>query len=404
MKLSEELSWRGLINQTTFKNLSDLDKGKFTLYLGTDPSGDSLHIGHLAAQMLARNFLEHGHKVILLVGGGTGMIGDPRDTEERNLISIEELNANKAKIVEQVKRIWNGQKFEVVDNYSWLKDLNYLEFLRDIGKQFSMGQLVDREHFKTRVGEGKPGMSYAEFSYTLIQGYDYLWLHRNKDVNLQIGGSDQWGNILSGVDLIRKLDGKEVNALTFPLLIDKTTNRKFGKTEAGEGVWLDPKKTSPYQFYQFWLNASDDSAIDYLKMFTLLPRAEIEEIADIGKTNPSERAAQKRLALEVTSMVHGRDTAVNVAHISNVLFGDEDVRELSKGGLKLLSETIPTVTKKVTVVEALVKSGLASSNGEAVRLIKGNAVSVNGTKISEDTKISELSLIKKGKNSFILIK
>jgi tyrosyl-tRNA synthetase len=404
MKLSEELQYRGFINQSTFQDLAKLDSKKFVLYLGTDPTGASLHIGHLASQLLARQFLEHGHKVILLVGGGTGMIGDPRDTEERNLISIEELNSNKAKLAEQVKRIWGGRDFELVDNFDWLKDVALWEFLRDIGKHFSMGQLVDREHFKARVGEGKSGMSFAEFTYTLLQGYDYLWLHRNKGVNLQIGGSDQWGNIMSGVELVRKKDGDEVDALTLPLVIDKTTGRKFGKTEAGDGVWLDPKRTSPYEFYQFWLNVSDDNVIDYLKLFTLLPRDEIEEIAGLQAKDPASREAQKRLTLEVTEIVHGRDTAVNVAHITNVLFGDGDINQLPKAGLELLSQTIPTVVKNTTVIQALTSTGVCASNGEAQRLIKGGGVSLNGAKLLEDQKVTGLSLIKKGKNQFILVK
>jgi len=396
--------YRGFVAQNTFRDISDLDKGEFVLYIGTDPSGDSLHIGHLAAQMLARNFLEHGHKIILVAGGGTGMVGDPRDTEERELISIDTLNANKAKIVRQMEKIWGGRKFEVVDNYDWLKELNYLEFLRDIGKQFSMGQMIDREHFKARVGEGKPGMTYAEFSYALIQAYDYLWLHRNRGVNLQIGGSDQWGNILSGVDLIRKLDGDEVHAFTFPLVIDKTTGRKFGKTESGDGVWLDPKKTSPYQFYQYWLNTGDEDVIDYLKLFTLLPHEEIEELAESQRANPAGRAAQKRLALEVTTIVHDLETATNVAHVSSVLFGDEDVRDLPAAGLDLLSETIPTVPRGTKIVEALTKSGLADSNSEALRLIKQNAISINGQKVTADSEVSQISLIKKGKNNFVLVR
>ena len=400
MKLSEELTWRGFVNQSTFKSLDELDKKDITLYLGTDPSGDSLHVGHLAAQMMARCFLEHGAKVILLIGGGTGQIGDPRDTEERELISLETIDANKKSLAKQVSQLFGGRDFELVDNAEWLSDIKLLDFLRDTGKYFSMGQLVDREHFKARVGEGKSGMSFAEFSYTLLQGYDYWNLYHSYGANLQIGGADQWGNILSGVDLIRKKEGVEVDALTVSLVIDPATGRKFGKSEAGEGVWLAADKTSPYKFYQFWLNVSDEGAIQFLKLYTRLGKDEIDQLESETATNPSVRAAQKTLAFEVTKLVHGEETAGAVRHATEALFSGE----VSKGDFAVLANELPTVEIGVSVVEALVKSELASSNGEALRLIKGNGVSLGGEKITEDQKITEQTLLKKGKNSFVLVK
>ncbi|MCL1930015.1 tyrosine--tRNA ligase [Candidatus Saccharibacteria bacterium] len=401
MKLSEELEWRGYAHQFTFKNLAEVDNKKIVVYLGTDPSGESLHIGHLASQMLARCFLEHGAKVILLIGGGTGQVGDPRDTNERDLISIEDVEANKKALAKQVSQLFGGQDFELVDNAEWLSDVNLLDFLRDTGKYFSMGQLIDREHFKARVGEGKSGMSFAEFSYTLLQGYDYWNLYKNYGVNLQIGGSDQWGNILSGVDLVRKKEGVEVDALTVNLVIDPATGRKFGKSESGEGVWLAAKKTSPYKFYQFWLNVSDEGSIQFLKLYTRLDRSEIEQLDAKMQDDPSTREAQKALAFAVTKLVHGEETASAVRHASEALFGRD---ELSEKDFEILASELPTAEVGVSVVEALVQTGLASSNGEALRLIKGNGVSLNDVKLTEDQKITQRALLKKGKNSFVLVK
>jgi tyrosyl-tRNA synthetase len=404
MKLSEELAWRGFINQSTFKNLTEIDGQDIALYLGTDPSGDSLHVGHLAAQMMARCFLEHGAKVILLVGGGTGQVGDPRDTEERELMSLETIENNKKALTAQVSQLFDGQEFELVDNAEWLNDVQLLDFLRDTGKYFSMGQLVGREHFKARVGEGKSGMSFAEFAYTLLQGYDYWNLYKTRGVNLQIGGADQWGNILSGVDLIRKKEGVEVDALTVNLVVDPATGRKFGKSEAGEGVWLDPDKTSPYQFYQFWLNVSDEGAAQFLKLYTRLDKETIDATIEDHSVNPAARVAQRKLAHEVTTLVHGREITESVERVTRVLFGGADFHELSDADLDSLAREISTVTIGGTIVNALVESGLASSNGEALRLIKQNAISLNGEKITADAEISESSLIKKGKNNFVLVR
>ena len=401
MKLSEELQWRGFWNQTTFTDDKLIDSENFTLYLGTDPSADSLHVGHLAVYMMVRHFLERGHKVFLLVGGGTGMIGDMRDTEERNLLPYEEIEHNKQALKSQVSRIFAGRDFTLVDNADWLAELELLPFLRDIGKNFNMADLVSREFFKARINNGK-GLSFAEFTYTLLQGYDFWHLFNQYGVNLQIGGSDQWGNLLSGVDLIRKKENTEVYAMTAPLLINKSTGRKFGKSEGG-AVWLDENKTSVYKFYQFWLNVDDESAIEYMKIFTMLDRDTIEAIAENHAVNPGARSAQKVLAREVTDIVHGSARRESVERVTEVLFGGGDFKKLSDDDLGALAEEIPCVDAGIDVIEALVESGAVGSNGEAKRLLKSGAISLNGEKIAENKVVNDTSLLKKGKNTFVLI-
>lgn len=401
MKLSEELQWRGFWNQTTFTDDKLIDSENFTLYLGTDPSADSLHVGHLAVYMMVRHFLERGHKVFLLVGGGTGMIGDMRDTEERNLLSYEEIEHNKQALKSQVSRIFAGRDFTLVDNADWLAELELLPFLRDIGKNFNMADLVSREFFKARINNGK-GLSFAEFTYTLLQGYDFWHLFNQYGVNLQIGGSDQWGNLLSGVDLIRKKENAEVYAMTAPLLINKSTGRKFGKSEGG-AVWLDENKTSVYKFYQFWLNVDDESAIEYMKIFTMLDRDTIEAIAENHAVNPGARSAQKVLAREVTDIVHGSARRESVERVNEVLFGGGDFKKLSDDDLSALAEEIPCVDAGIDVIGALVESGAVGSNGEAKRLLKSGAISLNGEKLAENKVVNDTSLLKKGKNTFVLI-
>ena len=401
MKLSEELQWRGFWNQTTFTDDKLIDSENFTLYLGADPSADSLHVGHLAVYMMVRHFLERGHKVFLLVGGGTGMIGDMRDTEERNLLPYEEIEHNKQALKSQVSRIFAGRDFTLVDNADWLAELELLPFLRDIGKNFNMADLVSREFFKARINNGK-GLSFAEFTYTLLQGYDFWHLFNQYGVNLQIGGSDQWGNLLSGVDLIRKKENAEVYAMTAPLLINKSTGRKFGKSEGG-AVWLDENKTSVYKFYQFWLNVDDESAIEYMKIFTMLDRDTIEAIAENHAVNPGARSAQKVLAREVTDIVHGSARRESVERVTEVLFGGGDFKKLSDDDLGALAEEIPCVDAGIDVIEALVESGAVGSNGEAKRLLKSGAISLNGEKLAENKVVNDTSLLKKGKNTFVLI-
>ena len=395
-KLSDELQWRGIINQMTYANITELDNGPISFYWGVDPSADSMTVGNFAAAMMVRHFIEAGHKAYLLVGGATGMIGDPDGKkDERNLLSIEDIARNKAAIAEQYKTVFAGQDFEIVDNYDWFKEINYLDFLREVGKNVPLSQMLSREFVQSRLGSDGSGISYAEFSYSLIQGYDFLHLNRAHGVTLQVCGADQWGNSIAGVDLIRRLEGKVANVYSTPLVINKTTGVKFGKSEDG-AVWLDPKKTSVYKFYQFWLNAGDADVIDYAKIFTMLTREEVESLEQLVATNPGAREAQKTLAREVTKIVHGDTRTSSVEKVTAVLFGDSKVQDLSDDELDMLEEEIPTEKVGKSLIEILVTTEIASSNGDARRLLEGNAISVNGEKITADTNVSELSLIKKG--------
>lgn len=402
MKLSEELQWRGFVNQTTFKDVAVLDGDPITFYWGVDPSADSMTVGNLAAAMMVRRFIEHGHRAVLLVGGATGLIGDPDGKkQERDLKELNVIAKNVAGISEQYKTVFAGESFETVNNHDWFKEINYVDFLRNIGKHFSMTQMLDREFVKNRIGEGGSGISYAEFSYSLIQGYDFLHLYREKGVTLQLCGADQWGNSLAGVELIRKVEGAEAHVWSTPLVVNKSTGVKFGKSEDG-AVWLDPEKTSPYKFYQFWLNVDDAGVGDYLKIYTLIQPEAFDALMAEFEKNPSGRAAQKYLAYEVTKLVHGEDKAESARNVTATLFGDTPVEQLLKEDLEMLAGEIP-VTTSSHVINALVTSGVASSNGEARRLIEGAAISINGQKISDDQPLKTPSLIKKGKNTFILV-
>lgn len=404
MTLSEELQWRGFVNQTTYPDVSVLDGEPITFYFGVDPSADSMQIGNLGAAMMVRHFIEHGHKAILLVGGATGMIGDPDGKkDERNLKTLDEISANKTAIAAQYQQVFAGQPFEVVDNYDWFKDVDYLSFLREIGKHMPLSQMLGRDFIQARLGEGGSGISYAEFSYSLIQGYDFLHLYREKGATLQLAGADQWGNSVTGVQLIRKIENAEAHVWTAPLIVNKATGRKFGKSEDG-AVWLDSKKTSVYRFYQFWLNVDDEGAIDYAKIYTLLTREAIDELAEKQRANPGARDVQKTLAYEVTKLVHGEQAAESARNVTAVLFGGSEFESLSEGDIALLAEEIPVAAVGVSVVDALTTSGLTASKGEARRLILGGAVSVNGQKILDDSHIDRSVLIKKGKNSFLLVR
>lgn len=402
MTLSEELAWRGFVNQTTFPNITDLDTETRKFYWGCDPSSDSLTIGNLAAGMMARVFVKHGYEPFILIGGATGMIGDPKDDEERSLKGLEEIEHNKAGISAQYARIFSGMPFQLVDNYDWFKDMGYLRFLREVGKQFSMTQLLDRDFVKSRVGEGKAGLSYAEFSYSLIQGYDYLHLFREHGVTLQLSGSDQWGNSLSGVEMIRKNENAEAHVWTSPLIINKATGQKFGKSEGG-AIWLDEDKTSVFKYYQFWLNADDEGVIDYLKVYTLLEKDEVDRLERATQENPGAREAQKVLAYEATKLIHGEEAAKQVQKVTEVVFGSGDATQMNEAELKVLAEELP-LSESTDLIEALVSTGLASSNGDARRLIASGAVSVNGQKADETTSVTKPTLIKKGKNNFALVR
>ena len=401
--LSEELSWRGFVNQTTLADITDLDRETRTFYYGVDPSANSMHIGNLAGVMMVIHLMRAGYKPIVLVGGATGMIGDPKQDVERDLKALDEIAHNKAGIAAQYRSLLDGQSFELVDNYDWFKDIGYLNFLRDIGKHFSMTQLLDREFIKARIGKNGVEISYAEFSYSLIQGYDFLHLFRRFGATMQVGGSDQWGNMLSGAQMIKKLEGTDAHVLTVPLVIDKKTGKKFGKSE-GNAIWLDPEQTSPDKFYQFWLNTDDEMAEDLVKIYTLLDRDTVDDLICNHRASPGERALQKTLAREVTELVHGRERRESVERVTAVLFGGEALASLSEEDLDALAAEIPTAAIGESVVNALTASGAVASNGEARRLIANGGATINGQKIAEDRAITDVSLVKKGKNTFILIR
>lgn len=404
MKLSEELQWRGFVNQMTYPDISALDGEPISFYFGVDPSADSMTIGNFAAAMMVRHFIDHGHKAFLLVGGATGMIGDPDGkADERNLKTLDEIAKNKAGIAAQYNTAFAGKPFTLVDNYDWFKDINYLEFLRMVGKNVPLSQMLGRDFVQARIGEGGSGISYAEFSYSLIQGYDFVHLYKEHGVTLQLCGADQWGNSIAGVDLIRRMKGGEAHVYSTPLVINKATGKKFGKSEDG-AVWLDPAKTSVYKFYQFWLNVDDEGVIDYAKIYTLLSKEVLESLGERHAANPGLREAQKTLAREVTTLVHGKERTESVMRVTDVLFGSAPVEHLKDEDLNALAAEIPTTDIAETVVEALVWAGIASGNGDARRLISGGAISVNGEKIIEDARLGQLALIKKGKNSFILVR
>ena len=405
MTLSEELLWRGFINQHTFADITDLDKEPLTFYWGVDPSGPSMTIGHLAPAMMIRHFINHGYKAVVLIGGATGMIGDPDGKkQERDLQSVEQIESNKNNIVKQYRQIFAGEDFDVVDNYDWFKNMGYLEFLREIGKKVPMSQLLDREFIKTRLGDDGQGISYAEFSYNLIQGYDFLHLYREKNATLQVAGGDQWGNAITGVQLIKKLEGVDANVVTTPLIINKATGVKFGKSEAG-AVWLDPTLTTPYQYYQFWLNVDDESAKDLIKKYTLLGKEEIEKLIEEHDVQPQDRILQRTLADESTRIVHGEERVNSVKAIVAVLFEGGQAVDLSDADIEMLASEIPTVPSEMQLVEALVEPGVAKSRSDARRLLAGGAVKLNGEKTSDEQyQLAPRDLVKVGKNKFILAK
>lgn len=395
MKLSEELEWRGFVNQTTLKDISVLDTQKLTFFWGVDPSADSMTVGNFAIAMMVRHFINHGHKAVLLVGGATGLIGDPGGKEEeRQLKSPEEIANNKAGIAAQYKKVFAGKDFTFVDNYDWFKDMGYLQFLRDVGKHFSMTQLLDRDFVQSRIGKGGHGISYAEFSYTLIQGYDFLHLFRNYGVTLQVCGADQWGNSISGVELIRKLEGKEAHIWSAPLVINRSTGKKFGKSEGG-AVWLDPTKTSVFDFYQFWLNVDDEGVLDYLKIYTLLGREQIEQIITEFKKNPAGRLAQKTLAYEATKIVHGQVEADKAVALTEQLFS---------GQASDLAPSIDLPQGEHDICEVVVRAGLVESNSAARRLLQQGGIRLNQQKVeAQRVTLKAGDLIQVGKRKFVKV-
>ncbi len=405
MKLSEELQWRGFVNQTTYKDIHVIDNENITFYWGVDPSGPGMTIGHLCIAMMIRHFINAGHHPILLAGGATGLIGDPDGkAQERDLKSEADIQKNVDIIKAQYEKIFNHDKLVMVNNYDWFKNIGYLEFLRDIGKHVPMSQMLGREFVQSRLGESGTGISYAEFSYSLIQGYDFLHLYRDFGATLQVCGADQWGNCIAGVDLIRRVEGAEANIWSAPLVINKSTGVKFGKTESG-AIWLDPKLTSPFDFYQFWFNSDDESVKDYLKLYTLISKDEYDDLIKDFDSNKSSRIAQRRLAYDVTKMVHGKEIADKVVEGTKILFGKTQYPELNDEEKNLLENILLIIEDKKEFLEIMVEAGMANSNTEALKYIKDGAVRVNSIKIDDPKKSfsNGYSLLQKGKNQFALV-
>ncbi|MBR3115603.1 tyrosine--tRNA ligase [Candidatus Saccharibacteria bacterium] len=411
MKLSEELIYRGFKAETTIEKPEELDNRESKkFYWGADPSADSLTIGNLAALMMCACFVRHGYEPVLLVGGATGQIGDPKENGERELKPLEEVEHNKQCIKQQIERVVNADNVVMVDNYDWFRDMKYLDFLREVGKAFSMTQLLDRQFVQNRIGEGGAGISYAEFSYTLIQGYDFLHLYREYGVDLQLCGADQYGNCTSGIHLIKRLEDARADVWSTPLVIDSVTGRKFGKSE-GNAVWLASSDngsgnyTSIFDFYQFWLNQPDE-AVEYLiKIYTLLGKKEIEDILARHREHPEERLAQKALARGATEVVHGKAAAEAIKNLTAMLFNREtNFTEFSEDEILEFGKFLPTVGKGVKLVDALVDNGLAESKKKAREFLAAGAITVNGEKVKEDVVIEQTALVKKGKNKFLVVK
>lgn len=403
MKLSEELLWRGFSAETTIKDPAELDtRSSKKFYWGADPSADSLTIGNLAAGMMCACFVRHGYQPFLLAGGATGQIGDPKDNGERDLKSLEEVEHNKKCIATQMKNIVKSDNLTMVDNYDWFKNINYLDFLREVGKNFSMTQLLDRQFVQNRIGEGGSGISYAEFSYTLIQGYDFLYLYRKYGVDLQLCGADQFGNCSSGIHLIKRLEGGNADAWSTPLIIDPVTGRKFGKSE-GNAIWLDAKRTSIFDFYQFWLN-QPDTAVEYLiKIYTTFDKPEVDAILAEHAEHPERRAAQKALAWGATKVVHGKENADAIANLTERLFAG-DLSDLAEDEIQEFGDFLACAPKGIKLFDALVSTGLASSKTEARKLTSAGAITINGQKVANDTEINQVALLKRGKNKFAVVK
>lgn len=427
MNFVDELRWRGMLHDMMPGTEEQLKKEMTTAYVGFDPTADSLHIGSLAPIMLLKRFQMAGHKPIALVGGATGMIGDPSGkSQERNLLNEETLQKNLAGIRKQLSKFLDFESGAenqalMVNNYDWMKEFTFLEFIRDIGKHITVNYMMAKESVKKRLNpDAKTGMSFTEFTYQLVQGYDFLWLNENMNCKLQMGGSDQWGNITTGTELIRRKSGGEAFALTIPL-IKKADGSKFGKTESGN-VWLDSKLTSPYKFYQFWLNTSDEDAEQYIKIFTLLNKVEIDNLIAEHREAPHTRVLQKKLAEEVTVMVHSREDYKMAVEASQILFGRgtaENLRKLDEETFLSVFEGVPQFSVSKSLLESGVNvvdllsdtAAVFPSKGELRRTIKGNGLSINKDKITDQELIvnkefligGKYILVQKGKKNYYLL-
>lgn len=403
MKLYDDLVWRGLIKDVANDNLEEVLNGEpITFYWGTDPTADSLHIGHYSSLVTAKRLAKYGHHPILLCGGATGRIGDPRPTAEREIISNETVNKNIIAIKNQIDKLFNGQA-EIVDNYTWTKDYTYLDFLRDIGKYINVNYMLNKDIISRRL---ETGITYAEFSYTLLQGYDFLHLYKEKNCIMQVEGSDQWGNITTGIELIRKILGKEAYGFTMPLILDKFGN-KFGKSE-GNALWLDKEKTSPYEIYQYLLNSDDSKVYEYLKVFTFLSKEEIEEVMQKQNECPEKRIAQKTLAYEVVKDIHSKEDAEHAIKVSEALFTG-NVKELTDKEIEMVFKGMPSIeSNEDTIINIMVNNNIASSRREAREFLSNNAITIDGEIISDENHIitnnKKNHIIRRGKKKYYLIK
>lgn len=427
MSFIEELKWRGMIHDMMPGTEDQCKKEMTSGYVGIDPTADSLHIGHLVGVMMLKHMQVAGHKPFALIGGATGMIGDPSGkSEERNLLDEDTLRHNQECLKKQLSKFLDFEteadnKAELVNNYDWMKDFSFLNFARDVGKHITVNYMMAKDSVKKRVGsDSKSGMSFTEFTYQLIQGYDFLHLYREYGLKLQMGGSDQWGNIVTGTELIRRIAGGEGFAMTCPL-ITKADGSKFGKTESGN-VWLDPERTSPYHFYQFWLNTSDEDAAKYIKIFTLFGKTEINELVARHNEAPHVRELQKALAKDITIRVHSEEDYNAASEASQILFGKgttESLKKLDERTLLSVFDGVPQsdvnkvdVDSKIGIVEFLVENtNIFSSKGEARRMLKDNGVSINKEKVKDSYEISasdllneKYILVQKGKKNYFLVK
>lgn len=406
MTLYEELKWRGLIKDVTSPDLEKkLNEGGMTFYIGTDPTAPSMHIGHLSSFLIAKRLKQYGHNPILLIGGATGRIGDPRPTTEREMKPEEEIEENIKGLTKQAKEIFG---FEVVNNYDWSKDINFITFLREYGKYFNINYMLDKDIIRRRL---ETGITYTEFSYMIMQAMDFLHLYETRGCTLQVAGSDQWGNITAGVDLIKKKTGNEVYAFTMPLVTTKD-GKKFGKSE-GNALWLDKNKTSSYELYQFFLNVEDEMVIDYLKIYTFLTKEEIEEIERKHKENPHLREAHKMLAHEVITFLHGEEEYDRALKISEALFKG-NISNLTEEEINMAFKDVPSILidKDMNITELLVNNNIVSSKRELREFLSSNAISINDEIINDENFIvsknnaiyNKFSILKRGKKKYYLLR
>lgn len=406
MGIYEELEWRGLIKDVSDPSLKEkLNKGGMTFYIGTDPTGDSLHIGHFSSFLICKRLKDAGHHPILLVGGGTGLIGDPKPDSERPMITYEQVNHNFNCLKAQAEKLFG---FEVVNNYDWLKNISFIDFLRDYGKFFNVNYMLQKDIIARRLDEG---ITYTEFSYMIMQAMDFWYLNKHRNVELQVAGQDQWGNITAGIELIRRKEGKEAYGFTMPLLT-KSDGTKFGKTN-GKAIWLDINKTSAYEMYQFFINSEDTKVIDYLKFLTFLSKEEIEELDRKNQEAPHLREAHQALAREVITFIHGPEAYDEAVKISKALFSG-DIKALTAKEIEMGFGDLPSIDlhDNLTLVDALIEAGLAKSKREAREFIQNGAVSLNGDKCQDLEHILSTSdaiegkfiVIRRGKKLYALIK